>query len=80
MIRKLEDRLCVPTKMIRWEKNSPFVLVMANGIIARRMLKLGLQTQMVTEVVEGLVAEDRLVLFPDDHLSHVGRKAEVDEP
>ena len=80
MIRKLEDRLCVPTKMIRWEKNSPFVLVMANGIIARRMLKLGLQTQMVTEVVEGLVAEDRLVQFPDDHLSHVGRKAEVDEP
>ena len=80
MIQKLENRLCVPTKMIRWEKNNPFVLVLDNGRIARRPLKLGLQAKMATEIVEGLSAEDRLVLSPDDLLPHIGRKAEVQEP
>ncbi len=80
MIQKLEGRLCIPTKMIRWEKNSPFVLVLDNGKIAKRPLKLGLQTKMATEITEGLSVDDRLVLFPDDHLSHIGRKAEVHEP
>ena len=80
MIQKLEGRLCVPTKMIRWEKNSPFILVLDNGRIGKRPLKLGLQTKMATEIIEGLSTDDRLVLFPDDHLPHIGRKAEVREP
>ena len=79
MIGKHEDRLCIPTKMIRWEKNSPFVLVLEDGRIARRTLELGLQTKMLTEVAKGLSPEDRLVLNPDDHLPHIGRKAEVCE-
>lgn len=79
MIGKYEDRLCVPTKMIRWEKNSPFVLVLADGRIAKQKLELGLQTKMMTEVAKGLSTEDRLVLNPDDHLPHVGRKVEVRE-
>ena len=80
VIQKMEDRLCVPTKMIRWEMNRPFVLVVENGRIARRFVQLGLQTKMATEVTEGLSAEDRLVLSPDDHLAHIGRKAEVRKP
>jgi HlyD family secretion protein len=80
MIQKMEDRLCVPTKMIRWEMNKPFVLVLENGRIAKRLVQLGLQTKMATEVTEGLSVEDRLVLSPDDHLSHIGRKAEALEP
>ena len=80
MIQKLEGRLCVPTKMIRWEKNSPFILVLDNGRIGKRPLKLGLQTKMATEIIEGLSTDDRLVLFPDDHLPHIGRKAEVRQP
>ncbi len=79
MIEKHEDRLCILTKMIRWEKNSPFVLVLEDGRIARRTLGLGLQTKMMTEIVKGLSPEDRLVLNPDDHLPHIGRKAEVRE-
>ena len=77
MIGELEDRICVPTKMIRWEKNSPFVLALENGKIVRRALELGLQTKMMTEIAKGLSLEDRLVLSPDEHLPHIGRKAEV---
>jgi HlyD family secretion protein len=77
MIGKHEDRLCVPTKMIRWEKNNPFVLVLMDGRITKRTLVIGLQTKMMTEVAKGLSPEDMLVLNPDDHLPHVGRKAEV---
>ncbi len=79
MIQKMEDRLCVPTKMIRWEMNKPFVLVLDNGRIAKRLVQLGLQTKMATIITDGLSTDDRLVLFPDDHLSHIGRKAEVCE-
>ena len=80
MIQKMEDRLCVPTKMIRWEMDKSFVLVLDNGRITKRPVQLGLQTKMETEITDGLSAETRLVLFPDDHLSHIGRKAEVRGP
>ena len=48
--------------------------------LGKHPLKLGLQTKMATEITEGLSTDDRLILFPDDHLPHIGRKAEVREP
>lgn len=80
VVAKLPGRLCVPTRLVRWEQGRPFLLVAAGGKIARRPVRPGLQTQELTEIAEGLSPEDRLVLAPDEHMGHVGRRIKERAP
>ena len=45
-----------------------------NGKIAERPLKIGIQTGEKTEIVSGLSETDRVILNPQEHLSHLGRR------
>ena len=69
-----KDCLAVPTSLIRWRENTPLILVEEGGKIAERALKIGIQTEGKTEVISGLSANDRVILEPQKHLSHAGRR------
>ena len=66
--------LAVSTPLIRWRENTPVIFVEENGKIAERELKIGIQTKDKTEVISGLAETDRVVLEPQKHLSHAGRR------
>ena len=66
--------VAVPTSLIRWRENTPVIFAEEGGKIAERELKIGIQTKDKTEVISGLSENDRVILNPQKHLSHAGRR------
>ena len=73
-VGKPRDCLAVPTALVRWRDGVPVILAAEKGKIVERELRIGLQTREMTEVVSGLTAGGRVILEPQKHLSHLGRR------
>ena len=72
-----EDRLAVPSALIRWKEGSPFVLVLRDGRIRRQPVRLGVRTPAKTEILDGLGGDDLVIGGGDDLLGKAGRRAKA---
>ena len=70
-----ENRLAVPSPLVRWKDGTPFLLVLRGGRICRQPVKLGVRTPAKTEILTGLEKDDLVVCGNDDTLGYVGRRA-----
>ncbi|GHU46407.1 hypothetical protein FACS1894120_3180 [Clostridia bacterium] len=63
--------LTVPYGVILQDKGGEFVYVLENGTVRRRDIATGTELADVTEVTEGLTAEDKIIQNPSDVVSNV---------
>jgi HlyD family secretion protein len=75
-IRGDKPKTCVniPSNLVSWKNNQPFVLAVVNGKITARPVKLGVRSQNKVEIVSGLQAGDKLVMQPQKNLGYVNRR------
>lgn len=72
-----ENRLAVPSSLVRWKDGAPFLLVLHGGRICRQPVKLGVSTPTKTEILTGLEKDDLVVCGNDGNLGYVGRRAKT---
>ncbi len=77
-VEKNNETIVVPSSVILAEAENNYVFVESNGIAKRIVVKLGMQDGGQTQIVEGLNAGDRLVVFGQQRLSD-GAKVVVQE-
>jgi len=63
-VKRLSDVLVIPVQSVVQEEDQTFCYVQAGKGLERRNLKLGLASQSLVEVLEGLHADERVVLNP----------------
>jgi predicted ribosomally synthesized peptide with SipW-like signal peptide len=75
-IRVGKPQTCVniPSNLVSWKNNQPFVLAVVNGKITARPVKLGVRSQNKVEIVSGLQAGDKIVMQPQKNLDYVNRR------
>jgi RND family efflux transporter MFP subunit len=56
------NTLMIPAKCLRYAGRQPFVLCVENSIVNKRPVKVGFSDGTRTEILEGLAADDRVVL------------------
>ena len=64
----------IPSNLISWKNNSPFVLCIADGKITERPVKLGLRSREKVEILSGLKAGDRVVMQPQKNMEYINRR------
>ena len=64
----------IPSNLVSWKNNQPFVLVVVNGKITERPVELGIRSQNKVEIVSGLQAGDEIVMQPQKNLGYVNRR------
>ena len=71
-----KPKMCVniPSNLVSWKNNQPFVLAVVNGKITERPVKLGIRSQNKVEIVSGLQAGDKIVMQPQKNLDYVNRR------
>ncbi|MBQ7924847.1 MAG: HlyD family efflux transporter periplasmic adaptor subunit [Lachnospiraceae bacterium] len=60
--QKAEAALLIPVEAINADKNGDFVYVVENGLIARKDIVCGISSDTQTQILEGITAEDVIVL------------------
>ncbi len=71
-----EPKTCVniPSNLISWQNNFPFVLCINEGKITLRPVKTGIRSKDKVEIISGLTAGDKIVMMPQKHLQYTNRK------
>ena len=64
----------IPSNLVSWKNNQPFVLAVVNGKITKRPVKLGVRSQNKVEIISGLQAGDKIVMQPQKNLDYVNRR------
>jgi len=64
----------IPSNLVSWKNNQPFVLAVVNGKITERPVKLGVRSQNKVEIISGLQAGDKIVMQPQKNLDYVNRR------
>ncbi|MBQ7933271.1 MAG: hypothetical protein IJ327_00575 [Lachnospiraceae bacterium] len=59
---KAEDALLIPVEAINADRNGDFVYVIENNLIVRKDIVCGISSDTQTQVLEGITAEDVIVL------------------
>ena len=75
-IKVSDPKNCVniPSNLVSWKNNQPFVLAVIDGKITERPVKLGVRSQNKVEIVSGLQAGDKIVMQPQKNLDYVNRR------
>jgi HlyD family secretion protein len=60
-LKTLEDALQIPSSSILYEENKPYVFVIRDQKAFRQSIKVGIETEDVVQVVEGIEPEDQVV-------------------
>lgn len=61
IIREKKDALTVPSEAIRRQKDKFFVWIIKNGLASKQEVKIGLETDLETEILKGLSADEEVV-------------------
>ena len=64
----------IPSNLIFWKNNQPFVLAVLAGKITGRSVKLGVRSQNKVEILSGLQAGDKIVMYPQKNLAYINRR------
>ena len=64
----------IPSNLVSWKNNQPFVLAVVNGKITERPVKLGVRSQNKAEIFSGLQAGEQIVMQPQKNLSYINRR------
>ena len=64
----------IPTNLISWKNNSPFVLCIVDGKISECPVKLGIRSKDKVEIISGVQAGDKIVMQPQKYLQYTNRK------
>ena len=67
--------LVIPEKLLLWKDGQERVLVLSDGKIRERPIKIGIQSQGKAEILDGLRENDRVVTMPLKNLAYVNRRA-----
>ena len=79
LLGQANEAVLVPTEAIRSTKNGEsFVYVLSNGVVSERKIKLGIQSDMEAEVVDGLKETEKVVLNPNSSLQDGSKVKEAD--
>ena len=75
-IKVAKPKTCVniPSNLVSWKNNQPFVLAVTGGKIIERPVKTGVRTQNKVEIISGLQAGDKIVMQPQKNLSYINRR------
>ena len=75
-IKVSEPKTCVniPSNLVSWKNNQPFVLAVIDGKITERPVKLGVRSQNKVEIISGLKTEEKIVMQPQKNLSYINRR------
>ena len=75
-IKVSDPKNCVniPSNLVSWKNNQPFVLAVVDGKITERPVKLGIRSQNKVEIVSGLQAGDKIVMQPQKNLGYINRR------
>ena len=64
----------IPSNLISWKNNSPFVLCIVDGKITERPVELGIRSKDNVEIISGLQAGDKIVMQPQKYLQYTNRR------
>ena len=64
----------IPTRLISWKNNQPFVLCIVDGKITERPVKLGIRSKNQVEILSGLQEGGRLVMQPQKNMGYINRR------
>lgn len=79
LLGQANGAVLVPTEAIRSTKNGEsFVYVLSNDVVSERKIKLGIQSDMEAEVVDGLKESEKVVLNPNSSLQDGSKVKEVE--
>lgn len=54
--------IVIPNEVINYDANGPFVMVVRDGVLQHQIIETGLMTDMKTQVISGLEANDLIVI------------------